>query len=345
MADQRSDGRGIYKAKALLCVSIQEGEKINLEIPKVSCLDKINKVNIGDAKKAITVDGETGYPFFLFEGKAPNLPRIAFEVYETRPEDWTAGERTLFKDVLGDPIAWAKKTVSECNAEMVCLRLVSTDPNGLNRSAEEVAEIVKEVASTVPVPLIVWGCESADKDAGVLPKIAEVCQDRRLILGPATDKNYKKIGAAAIAYKHTIVASTPIDINLAKQLNILLGDLGVPDDQILIDPNIGGCSLGYGIEYTFTVMERARQAALTQVDKKLQFPIIANFATDVWKKKEAKTTEEEDPKLGDVGKRGVLLEALTGIVLLLAGADILVMRHPSAIELVRQAINNLIQNE
>ena len=332
----------INQAPTIIDVKRRGGETMALEIPKIPYSGKISEVKVGQGEKTITVGGETSYPFRLFEGPMPNPPRIAFEVYDTRPEDWTAGEGTLFKDVLGDPSAWAKKTVVECNAEMVCLRLVSTDPNGLNRSAEEAAPIVKEVASAVSVPLIVWGCESADKDAEVLPKIAEVCQDRKLILGPATDKNYKKIGAAAIAYKHTIVASTPIDINLAKQLNILLGDLGVPDDQILVDPNIGGCSLGYGIEYTFTVMERARQAALTQADKKLQFPMLANFATDVWKKKEAKTTQEEDPKLGDVEKRGILLEALTGITLLLAGADILVMRHPEAVKLVRQAINNLI---
>jgi acetyl-CoA decarbonylase/synthase complex subunit delta len=247
--------------------------------------------------------------------------------------------------VLDKPVLWAQKCVSEFNAELVCLRLVSTDPNGMNKSAEEVVPIVKEIAGAITVPLIVWGCENHEKDAEVLTKVAEVCQGRDLILGPATDKNYRKIGAAAIAYKHTVVASSPIDINLAKQLNILLGDLGVPDEQIMVDTNIGGCSLGYGIEYTYTVMERTRQAALTQGDTKLQFPLLANFATDVWKKKETRTAEADDPKLGDAGKRGILLESLTGTTLLMAGADILVMRHPEAIRLVQKIINSLTLSE
>ena len=200
--------------------------------------------------------------------------------------------------------------------------------------------LVKAVSDAVDVPLIVWGCESDDKDAEVLPQVAEACQGKKLILGPATEKNYKKIGAAVIAYDHTIVASTPIDINLAKQLNILLGDLGVPDEKILVDPNVGGCCLGYGIEYTYSVMERVRQAALTQQDEKLQFPMIANCATDVWKKKEI---SQDDAKLGDEEKRGVMLEALTGVTLLMAGADMLVMQHPEAVKLLRNQISNLLK--
>jgi len=318
---------------------------MTFEIPKLSYSGRIKEIEVGAGEKALTLGGEDSYPFHLFEGKMPHPPEIAFEVYDSKPEEWPEAVVEPFKDVIENPVHWAKKCINEFGAKIICLRLASTDPNGANRSAEDVTPIVKEVAEAIDVPLIVWGCENNEKDAEVLPRIAEACQGKRLILGPATDKNYKKIGAAAIGYDHTIVASTPIDINLAKQLNILLGDLGVPDEKILVDPNIGGCSLGYGIEYTYSVTERARQAALTQEDAKLQFPMLANFATDVWKKKEVSMSQEEDPKLGNQKRRGILLEALTGVTLLLAGADILVMRHPEAVKLVTGMIEALIKKE
>jgi acetyl-CoA decarbonylase/synthase complex subunit delta len=168
--------------------------------------------------------------------------------------------------------------------------------------------------------------------------VAEVCQGKNLILGPVEEGNHKKIGAAAIGYRHTVVASSPIDINLAKQLNILLGNLGVTDDFLLMDPTVS--SIGYGIEYCYSVMERIRAAALTQADDKLQFPIICNIAKETWKTKEVKVSEQEDPKMGDAGKRGILLEAMSAMCLLLAGGDILVMRHPSY-KLVKDMIKEL----
>jgi acetyl-CoA decarbonylase/synthase complex subunit delta len=160
-----------------------------------------------------------------------------------------------------------------------------------------------------------------------------------LILGPLEEGDHKKIGAAAIGYKHTVVASSPIDINLAKQLNILLGNLGVPDSSLVIDPTVS--SIGYGIEYCYSVMERMRMAALTQQDTKLQFPIICNIAKETWKTKEAKISEKEDPKMGNAKNRGILLEAMSSAILLLAGADVLIMRHPDAIKLVREILADL----
>ena len=166
-----------------------------------------------------------------------------------------------------------------------------------------------------------------------------MCQGRDLIIGPVEEGDHKRIGAAAIGYHHTVAASTPIDINLAKQLNILLGNLGVPDDLLVMDPTVSG--IGYGIEYAYSVMERIRMAALTQQDEKLQLPLICNIGREVWKAKEVKITEEEDPKYGDARKRGILLEAMSVMVLLLAGADVVVMRHPEAIKLVREMIAEL----
>jgi acetyl-CoA decarbonylase/synthase complex subunit delta len=309
------------------------------EIPKTTYTGKIKEVTLGKGPRAVTLGGESSYPFHLFEGEMPHLPRIAMEVYDSPPEEWPEAALEPFKDVVHDPAAWAKKCVEAYGAELIALQLVSTDPNGLNRSGDEAAQTTKKVAAAVDVPVIVWGSGSADKDTEVLRKIAETCDGMNLIIGPVVEGNYKQVGAGAIAYKHTAVASSPIDINLAKQLNILLGNLGVPDGQILVDPTTG--ALGYGLEYTYSVMERDRMAALTQQDERLQFPILCNLAKEVWKTKEAKLNAEEAPLLGNAKKRGILMEAVTAMSLLLAGADILVMRHPEAIKLIREMIVDL----
>ena len=309
------------------------------EIPKTTYTGKIKEVTLGKGPRAVTLGGESSYPFHLFEGEMPHPPRIAMEVYDSPPEEWPEAALEPFKDVVHDPAAWAKKCVEAYGAEVIALQLVSTDPNGLNRSGDEAAQTTKRVAAAVDVPVIVWGSGSADKDTEVLRKIAETCDGMNLIIGPVVEGNYKQVGAGAIAYKHTVVASSPIDINLAKQLNILLGNLGVPDGQILVDPTTG--ALGYGLEYTYSVMERDRMAALTQQDERLQFPILCNLAKEVWKTKEAKLNAEEAPLLGNAKKRGILMEAVTAMSLLLAGADILVMRHPEAIKLIREMIVDL----
>ncbi len=312
---------------------------MGFEVPKRDYTGKIREISLGRGDKAVKVGGENSFPFYLFEGEMPNAPRIAMEVYDCPPEEWAAAALGPFEDVKDDPVAWAKKCVDEYGAEMVALQLTSTDPNGLDRSADEAVEVVKKVADAVDVPLIVWGCANDEKDAEVLRKVTEACEGKDLIIGPVSEGNYKQIGAGALAYHHTVIASSPIDINLAKQLNILLGNLGVSDDQIIVDPTTGG--LGYGIEYSYSVMERDEMAALTQQDEKLQFPLICNMAREVWKTKEAKQTVEEAPTLGDPKKRGILMEGVTAVLLLLAGADVLIMRHPEAVKLVRSLIEDL----
>ena len=309
------------------------------EIPKTAYSGKIKEIKLGKGDKAVTVGGETCYPFQIFEGEIPNLPKIAMEVYDSPPEEWPAVALEPFAGVTDDPVAWAKKCIDDYGAEMICLQLKSTDPNGLDRGADEAAEVVKRVAEAIDVPLIVWGTANHEKDTEVLTKVAELCHGMDLILGPVEEGDHKKIGASAIGYKHTVIASTPIDINLAKQLNILLGNLGVPDDKLLMDPTVSG--LGYGIEYCYSVMERDRMAALTQEDDKLQFPIFCNIAKEVWKTKEATLPTEEDPKMGDVNKRGILMEAMSAMVMLLAGGNILVMRHPEAIKMIREMLAEL----
>ena len=309
------------------------------EIPKTAYTGKIKEIKLGKGDKTVTVGGETAYPFYLFEGEMPHLPKIAMEVYDCPPEEWPEAALEPFAGVTDDPVAWANKCINDYGAEMICLQLLSTDPNGLNRGADEATEVVKKVADAIDVPLIVWGTANHDKDIEVLRKVAEACHGKNLIIGPVEEANHKQLGAAAIGYQHTVITSTPIDINLAKQLNILLGNLGVPDELLVMNPTVSG--IGYGLEYCYSVMERMRMAALTQQDDKLQFPIICNIAKEVWKTKEAKISEAEEPKMGDAKKRGILLEAMSAMVLLLAGADILIMRHPEAIKLIREMITEL----
>jgi len=313
---------------------------LSFEIPKQIYSGAIKPVTIGKGDKAITLGGETSYPFYNFEGAMPHKPRIALEVWDKDPgEDWAGPAKEPYKDVLGDPAAWAQKCVNDYGAEAVALILASTDPNGDDASPAAAAETAKKVASAVDVPVIVYGTSNMDKDAEVLPVVAEACQGLSLVIGPVQDNNYKKIGAAALGYNHAVSANSPIDVNLAKQLNILLGQLGVKDSQILVDPTTGG--LGYGMEYSYSVMERDRMAALTQEDEKLQLPILNYMGHEVWKVKECKLSNEQAPELGDQKTRGVLMEAITAVSLLLAGADLLVMRHPEAVKLTKEIIQEL----
>ncbi len=310
------------------------------EIPKQKYSGAIKTVTIGKGDKAITLGGETSYPFYVFEGAMPNKPRIAMEVWDKDPgEDWAGPAYAAIKDVAKDPVAWAQKCVKEFGAEAIGLVLVSTDPNGDNATPEAAAATAKKVLAAIDVPLIVYGTSNVEKDAEVLPAVAEACADKSITIGPVQDKNYKKIGAAALAYNHSVSANSPIDVNLAKQLNILLGQLGVKDTQILVDPTTGG--LGYGMEYSYSVMERDRMAALTQEDDKLQFPILNYVGQEVWKVKECKQTNAEAPQLGDQTKRGILMEAITAVDLLLAGSDLLIMRHPQSVKMVKTIIQEL----
>jgi acetyl-CoA decarbonylase/synthase complex subunit delta len=312
------------------------------EIPKISYNGVIKEIPLGKEASPVIVGGETCYPFYLFEGEMPHPPKIAMEVYDAPPQEWAQAALEPFADVVNDPAAWAQKCESTYGADMVALQLASTDPNAQNTPAEQAVETTKKVAAAISVPLIVWGSGNLDKDIEVLKAVAEGCAEEDLILGPVEEGSYKTLGAAAIGYKHTVAASTPIDINLAKQLNILLGNLGVPNERIIVDPTVA--SLGYGLEYVYSVMERDRMAALTQEDERLQFPIVCNIGKEVWKIKEAKLSEEEAPSLGDPAKRGILLEAMTALLLLLAGGDILIMRHPEAVKLIRKLIHDLTEN-
>lgn len=311
-------------------------------LPQVKYSGSIREITLGKPGCQVTIGGETAYSFYSFEGAMPHAPKFALQVLDVEPEEWAPQALEPYKDVIGDPVAWAKKCVEQYGADLVCLWLAGCDPNGKNLSADHAAEVARSVAEAISVPLIVWGVSSDEKNIEVLKAVAESCAGLNLVIGPVTNGNYKQIGAAAIAYKHVVAANSPIDINLAKQLNILLENLGVPTDRILIDPTTG--SVGYGMEYCYSIMERLRQAALTQNDEKLQYPIINNIAEEVWKTKEAKLGEDEDPRLGNAGIRGVNLEAITALSALQAGSDILILRHPDTVRHLRTYVSQIMGN-
>ena len=310
---------------------------MGLEIYKESYTGAIKEITLGKGDNAIIVGGETCYPFYSFEGDMPHKPVIAMEVWDIEPDEWPDAALSHFKDVLSDPAAWAKKCVDEFGADMIVLQLKSTDPNDNDASPDEAAATVKKVLEAIDVPLLVWGTGNIEKDEEVLKKIAEETHGANLTLGPVEDKNHKGIGAAAMGYGHTLISSSPIDINLAKQVNILLENLGMPLGRMIVDPTTGG--LGYGMEYSYSVMERLGMAALTQGDDKLQLPIINNLANEIWKCKEAKQTVDEAPVLGDPERRGILMEAVSAVIYLLAGSNVLIMRHPEAVRLTKAFID------
>lgn len=310
---------------------------MGFEFFKESYAGSVKEIALGKGDSAVTVGGETCYPFYQFEGDMPNKPRIAMEVWDMEPEEWPEAAMAPFKDVLSDPAAWAKKCVDEYGAEMIVLQLKSTDPNGQDASPADAAATVKKVLGAIKVPLIIWGTANPQKDENVLKKIAEETQGESLILGPVEDKNHKGIGAAAMGFGHTIISSSPIDVNLAKQVNILLENLGMPMDRVIVDPTTGG--LGYGMEYSYSVMERLRMAALNQGDDKLQLPLINNIGNEVWKCKEAKQPVDEAPTLGDPEKRGIMMEAVAAVSYLMAGSDVLIMRHPESIRMTKEYID------
>ena len=307
-------------------------------IPKENYPGKVKEVTIGKGDKAIKVGGYDTMPLCTFEGEWPNKPVVAMEVYDIAPDQWPPAVVEPFKDVLNDPGAWAKKCV-EYGAELIVVQLAGTDPNGANRSASDAIETVKAVKEAVDLPIVVWGSGNLEKDQEVLPAIMEAFPNENMLFGPAEEGNYKKIAASAIGYGHCIVGKSSIDVNLAKQLNILCENLGLPLDKIVMDPTTG--ALGYGIEYTYSVMERISLAALAQNDEKMQLPFINDLAKEAWKTREAMLTIDEAPTFGDQETRGILFETMTAIDVLTAGSSILIMRNPKSVAVLKELISEL----
>jgi acetyl-CoA decarbonylase/synthase complex subunit delta len=285
---------------------------------------KVAEVVIGKGEKAMKIGGESVLPFHLFEGTIQNRPRLALEVFDAEPQGWGEWELKPYKNIVSDPVAWAKKCL-ELGADLVCLRLVSTDPAGKNAPADKAASVVKQVASDIKSPLIVYGSGDATKDIEVLIKVAEVCAGENLLLGPLAKENYEPISKAALDHGHCVIAQTPLDINLEKELNVKLLK-SFPRERIIIDPL--SSALGYGMEYSFTIMERTKHIGVMFGDNTMQMPIIADLGSECARTKQAKENE----------KQGLLWESITALSLLLAGANILILRLPESLKLMKEVV-------
>jgi len=301
---------------------------------------KVYTVTIGTGDKAVTVGGESVLPFHSFEGETPNRPLVAFEIQDVPPTDWPENVQKPYAAVSGDPVKWAKYCQDELKARAIALRLVGTHPDRENRSPEDAVKTVKDVLAAVSVPLIILGSNHAEKDTAVLVAVAEAAKDKNCVIGKAQEANYKTIAAAAMANNHKLIAMSELDINLSKQLNILISQMGFDKEKLITDPM---CSaLGYGLEYTYSVMERIRLAALTQNDVTMQQPMLGDVGMYVWKVKETQAPESDLPQWGAAEERGILWEAETSTALLIAGAEILIMRHPRAVDAVEKVIDELV---
>jgi len=301
---------------------------------------KIREVTLGGgSRKEVVVGGETTLPFLHFEGEIPHTPVIAIDMEDRPPEGWSPVLSAAWGDAPQQgAAAWAQKAV-EAGADALALTLTSADPERGNTGPDEAVATVQQVLDAVDVPLIVYGPGVPDKDNEVLVAVSDATNGQRLGLGLCSDKNYRTIIATCMANGHVAIANSPIDINLAKQLNILISDMGLPLESVLMDPTTG--ALGYGIEYSYSVMERLRTAAL-QGDGMTSLPMIVNPGYEVWRVKEAKATEGIPDEWGDIEARGIAWESLTAIALLEAGANLMVMRHPKAVGLVKKAIADLM---
>jgi acetyl-CoA decarbonylase/synthase complex subunit delta len=286
----------------------------------------------------VTVGGEKTLPFMHFEAEMPNPPAIGVEIKDRRPDDWSPLLLDAWGDVVDDPALWAK-AVEETGADLIQLSLSLTDESGEATTPDRAVSAVKSVLGASGLPLLVFGPGQAEIDNELLVAIAEATKGEKLVLGLCEDKNYRTIVATAMANDHLVSARTPMDVNLAKQLNILISDMDFPLERVLMDPTTG--ALGYGIEYGYSAMERLRLAAL-QGDNMTQLPMIVTPGFEAWKTKEAKVGEGVPDTWGEWEARSVNWETLTSITLLESGADILVLRHPQTIKNIKAAIEDLM---
>ncbi|HEX9016269.1 MAG TPA: acetyl-CoA decarbonylase/synthase complex subunit delta [Chloroflexota bacterium] len=319
---------------------------VTVQIPAEKSAGKVHEVTLGATAadggtrtSTITVGGETSLPFLHFESEMVHRPVVGVEIHDQNPKDWPDHLREAWGDVMNDPCEWAKAAVA-AGADLVVLRLTGTHPDQLNRSPEEGAETVKAVLKAVGVPLIVYGPGVAQRDNEVLLKVAEAAAGERIALGDIENTNYRTIVAAALGSGQIVISQSPIDVNMAKQVNILATDMGLPVDRMLMDPTTG--ALGYGLEYTYSVMERLRISALSG-DAMTQFPMICTVGEESWRQKESKATEGVPDTWGDIRERSIIWEIVTATALLQAGADILVLRHPKSVEQMKVAIDNMMK--
>jgi acetyl-CoA decarbonylase/synthase complex subunit delta len=316
-----------------------------VEIPKDKYPGAIREVTLGATASqggtrsaTVTVGGEKVMPFMHFEGAMPHKPVVAVEIKDARPDDWSPLLMKVWGEVMDDPASWAK-AAEAAGAEVIQLSLSASGADGNPLTPAAAVASVKAVLAATGLPLIVCGPGQAELDNELLVAVSEATKGERLVLGICEDKNYRTIVATAMANNHLVTARTAMDVNLAKQLNILIGDMGFPMDRVLMDPTTG--ALGYGIEYGYSAMERLRLAGL-QGDNMTQLPMIVTPGFETWKTKESKVGEGVPAAWGAWEGRAVNWETMTAITLLESGADIVVLRHPESVRQVKAAIEELM---
>jgi acetyl-CoA decarbonylase/synthase complex subunit delta len=297
----------------------------------------IRQVTLGaDCRRKLVVGGDNGLPLHAYEAQLPSRPALALEVPDIEPPRWPDTLHAPWDGVLGRPAEAARRAVEEYGADLVMLDLIGTHRERGDSSPEQAEANVKAVLDAVDVPLIVKGPGGGTKQNDVLSRVAESCQGQGLVLHSASQEDYKTLAAVSVAYGHVLVAESPIDLNIAKQMNILLSDVNVDLNRVLIDPLTG--ALGYGLEYAYSVMERMRLAALGG-DQMLNPPVICTLGDEVWRVKEVKVPPDVEPLWGDMRVRGIHWEVATALSLIEAGASVLTLRHPESLRRLRSILD------
>jgi len=318
---------------------------MTVEIPKDKWPGEVKTVTLGATadeggtrSRSVTIGGEKTLPFMHFESVTPNRPVIAMQMTAPKPADWSPLLLEMWGDALASPGAWAK-ACEEAGADVVEVLLGLKDADGNEMNADFAVAAVKEVIAGTSLPVIALGPGQSEIDNAIMVPIADATKGERLAIGLCSESNYRTIVASAIANGHVVVGRTPMDVNLAKQLNILMTDMGLPLDRIIMDPTTG--ALGYGIEYGYSVMERLRLAAL-QGDAMTQLPLLVDPGFEAWKTKESKVGEGVPETWGDWTDRAVNWETFTALALIEAGANMVALRHPESVRRVRAAIDELM---
>lgn len=310
-------------------------------VPKTQAYSaKINEVTIGTGDKAVVLGGQNVLPFYTFDAPIQNAPKIGIEISDMAGE-WTAPALKEFYAGCETMADYAKKAETMPGADFLVLHFESADPNGADRSVADCVADAKAVAEAVSMPIAVMGCKNVEKDGELFTKIAEALQGKNILVLSAREEDYKTVGASVgLAYGQKLGAESADDINLAKQLNVMLTQLGVSAQSIVM--NVGTAAVGYGYEYVASTLDRVRAAALAQSDVQLQMPIIAPTSTDTWGVKEAVMSEEDMPEWGSQEERGIDMEVATAAANLTGGADAVIMRHPAAVATIKKFITELV---
>ena len=300
---------------------------------------KINELTLGTGDQAVTLGGQNVYNLYAFDGEIANRPKIGIDVSDD-PEQPSEGLKAFYAgcDTLAQRAAKAAELE---DVDFVCIRFDMADPNGANKSIEDCVADAKAVAEAVSKPIVVAGCKNAEKDADLFSKVSEALQGKNILVLSAKEENYKGIAAGAgLAYGQKVGAESAVDINLAKQLNVLLTQLGVNAGAIVM--NIGSAAAGYGFEYVASTIDRVKLAALSQNDAQLQMPIMTNIASEAWSVKEAVMPEADAPEWGSQETRGIDMEVVTASACLAAGSDAVILKHPVSVEKISALINALM---